>query len=476
MSWLTRAVLFLSFGFSSCFALSARAQTSQRPAVFISEVELITSWKNDPGVERSVVETFKELLRLHGYQTDDCEENAEAWQRIASRKSTPNDIAEYRKLDERLIAAQKCTVPPDATRAYNVKLILSYDKLLKNRRAVLHLIALGDYESLDGGYAHKPGAVADWYDLMNRAIERAISRYNENTAIRVRAPKEATVAETVRVDGRSSWDPDGDAFELRWRVSVRACIGQGKVLPRDEHDCPTGMKLGDAPVFDQVGNQDSIREFRVPLIGDYQIDVHAKIGAREEPIRSYQLRAYPRRSWSLYSGQGLLRLPTNYVSDSGRSELALVQSFGLMRRFVHRLGIFGLYEEVHFGLAINSIQQFNDFNYEGRRTSTNLTFDAVGRMLSRTGRYGLVTSSSISLSLISARRDGRDRDEIGWMNTTFIAGYYAFGNNYTSELSTFCGDICPSLALGPTLYAIRNLTAKRLGLALGGQLVAALEF
>jgi hypothetical protein len=475
MSWLTRA-LVLSFGFSLCFPISASAQPSERPAVFISEVELITSWKNDPGVERSIVETFKELLRLHGYQTDDCEENAEAWQKIASRKSAPNDIVEYRKLDERLIAAQKCTVPPDATRAYNVKLVLSYDKLLKNRRAVLHLIALGNYESLDGGYAHKPGAVADWYDLMNRAIERAISRYNEKTAIRVRAPKEATIAETVRVDGRSSWDPDGDAFELRWHVTVQACIGQGKILPRDDHDCPTGMKLGDAPVFDQVADQDSIREFRVPLIGDYHIDVHAKIGAREEPVRRYELRAYPRRSWSFYSSQGVFRFPTNYVSDSGKREFAIVQGFGLMKRFVHRLGIFGLYEEVHFGLAINSIQQLNDFNYEGRSTSTNLAFDAVARLLNRTGRYGLVTSNSLSVSFISARRAGRDRDELGWMNMTFIGGYYAFGNNYTSELSTFCGDICPSLALGPTLYAIRNITAKRVALALGLQLIAALEF
>jgi hypothetical protein len=354
---------------------------------------------------------------------------------------------------------------------------LDYDTLLKNRRAVIHLISLDDPKAgLDGGYAHKPGEPAGWYDLMNRAIERTIRRFNENTAIRVSAPKEATVGQAVRVDGRTSWDPDGDAFELRWRVTVKACVGGGKMLPRDGGACPEGMKLDDAFVQDQAAGHDLTREFRVSLIGDYTIDVHAKIGAREEAVRSYRLRVFPRNDWTFFARIGALRLPKLFLSDSLDNEVGIVLGFGLLRRFLHRIGLFGWFEEVHYGLSVNFMEQGSTFNWDGRAVSALFTFDIVGRLLDRTGHYGMTSSSSMSVAAINALRRGVDHDEFGWMITAMVGAYYTFGHNYVNETTSLCTSVCPSLTLGPTFTGMSNSSAHRVGLTFGVETIFGLEF
>lgn len=246
MSWLSRSLVVSALLLLLLLPLAGRADTAVPESAFISEVNLITSWERDASIDQSLVETFKQLLRLHGYRVDECEENTAAWQKIAARAVTTTDVERYREIDERLVAAQKCVVPSSATRAYDVKLILDYDPELKNRRAVLHLVALGDYPGIDGGYAHKPGERMGWYDLMNRAIERAMRRFNDPTSIRIQVPSEATVGDMVQLDARGSWDPDGDAFELRWRVNVDACVGTKDSVPKDRRACPRGKKKGPA--------------------------------------------------------------------------------------------------------------------------------------------------------------------------------------------------------------------------------------
>jgi hypothetical protein len=473
----SRAIQFLVL--SACLWLprSAHAEATAAPeSAFISEVNLITSWKGDASIDRSVVETFKQLLRLHGYQVDDCEENTAAWQKIAARAATPNDLATYQQIDERLVAAQKCIVPSSAVRAYDVKLILDYDPELKNRRAVIHLVALGDYPSIDGGYAHKPGQSMSWYDLMNRAIERAMRHYNEPTSIRINVPSEATVGEMVQLDARGSWDPDGDGFELRWRVNVNACMGAATVLPTDRRACPAGLKKGAAPVHEQAAEQDLTREFRVPMVGDYEVGVYAKIGAREEPLRIYQLRAYPRRAWTFFAREGLLRLPKYYLSDTRQRALARMQGIGVMRRFVHRIGFMRWFEEIHYGLSVNTMQPLSTFNYEGKMTGTMFTLEIAGRVLDRTGRYGVVSTASMSVSMLDAQRGGRDRSEWGWMVSSMLGGYYALGENYVNRSTSFCQTVCPSISFGPTFATLQNTTAKKTGIVLGTEAVFGLEF
>jgi hypothetical protein len=473
VSWFVRSLVL-----SACLLSPRllRAQQAVPEPAFISEVNLITSWKADASIDRSVVETFKQLLRLHGYQVDECEENTAAWQRIAARAATPDVPGSYQQIDERLVSAQKCLVPSSALRAYDVKLVLDFDPELKNRRAVIHLVALGDHPSIDGGYAHKPGEHMGWYDLMNRAIERAMGHYNEPTSIRVQVPSEATVGDKVQLDGRGSWDPDGDAFELRWKVSVSACKDSSRALPSDRRACPAKMERGAAAVDQQAADQDLTREFRVPMVGDYEVGVYAKIGARSEPLRSYHLRAYPRRAWTFFSRQGLLRLPKYYLSDTRRNELALVQGFGIMRRFVHRIGVLRWFEEIHYGLGVSSVQPLRTFNYEGKTTSTQFTLEIAGRTLDRTGRYGVVSAASMSVSMLDVERSGSARTEWGWMVTSMIGGYYAFGENYINRSTYFCQTVCPSIAFGPTLSSMVNVTAKRPGIVLGTEAVFGLEF
>ena len=473
MSWAIRSLVL-----SACllFPRMGHAEAAVSESAFISEVSLITSWKEDASIDKSLVETFKQLLRLHGYQVDDCEENTAAWQKIAARTATTNDLGNYQQIDERLVAAQKCIVPSSAVRAYDVKLILDFDPELKSRRAVIHLVALGDYPPIDGGYAHKPGASMGWYDLMNRAIERAMRHFNDPTAIRINVPSEAVVGDLVLLDARESWDPDGDAFELHWRVNVNACVGEPKALPTDRRACPAGMKRGPAPVHDQAAEHDLTREFRVPMVGDYEVGVYAKIGAREEPLRTYKLRAYPRRPWTFFARQGVLRLPKYFLSDTRRNELALQQGFGLMRRFVQRIGVYRWFEEIHYGLGFNSVQPASTFNYEGKMTGALFTLEIATRTLDRTGRYGVVSNLSMSLAVLNAERSGREHTEWGYILSAMFGGYYGFGDSYIDRETHFCQTVCPSISFGPTVATLQNISAKKVGFVLGTEAVFGLEF
>ncbi|MFM2416082.1 MAG: hypothetical protein RL385_805 [Pseudomonadota bacterium] len=459
-----------------CVAQPGPAEASPDSAVHIGEVELITSWHDDPSIERSLIESFKELLRRHGYHTDDCQENREAWQRMAHRVVSTDDMAQLEELDARVVAAEKCTIPPSAVRAYDVKLVLDYDPVLKSRRAVLHLIALGEHPNIDGGYAHKPGALVGWYDLMNRAIERALQGYNDATAVRVSVPQEAEVGETVQINASDSWDPDGEAFELRWDVTHEACVQGDDVLPLDKRDCPTGMVPAPVHVRSQAGGADGVREFTVPMIGDYTLRVHAKIGAREEPAQTFQVRAYPRRKYTFHARVGVVRLPKFFLNDDPRNELAIIQGLGILRRFVHRLGFLGWYEEIHYGFSFNPLRALSPYGGEDGSVALLYGFDIVGRTMNRTGRYGLTSTASMSAIQAAALRDGHARTEWGWVVSALMGFYYAFGENYRAENVAFCQSVCPGLSVGPTLTSFNNFASDRVGISFGGEFGVGLEF
>ncbi|HET8935521.1 MAG TPA: hypothetical protein VFN67_18865 [Polyangiales bacterium] len=429
-------------------------------------------------MDRSLIESFKELLRLHGYKTDDCQENTDAWLKLAERVG-PQGIDKYREIDQRLVAAQKCTVPPSALRSYSVKLILDHDKLLKNRRAVLHLVPLGNYPSIDGGYAHKPGELVGWYDIMNRAIDRGLNGHDDETSIRMSAPTEAVVGEGVEVDGRGSWDSDGDAFELRWQVTVDACVRGDERVPvagADGSSCPEGMTRQDAVVYDQAARTDLIREFKVPMVGDYKIAAHAKIGAREEPERVLLLRAYPARSWAFYARVAFFPLPQYLLSDSRDRQLGYLSGIGLQRRFLHRLGTLGWYEEIHIGVGFDALNQRSTYNYEGHAQALLMGVHLIGRTLDRTGRYGLASQSSFGAASFTAFRGAEDSEEWGWFADALIGFYYAFTDNYIDRKSKFCATVCPSVTVGPTMHMLNNVQAKIRGISLGFQLMTHLEF
>lgn len=468
--------LGISFVLFTTFRVSADA--NEQSSVFISDVELITSWREDASVDRSLIESFKELLRLHGYQTDECQENTDAWLKVADRVG-PQGIDKYREIDRRLVAAQKCNVPPSAARSYSVKLILEYDELLKNRRAVLHLVSLDKHPSIDGGYAHKPGELVGWYDIMNRAIDRALNHVNDVTAVHLDAPTEASVAEGVMVDARGTWDPDGDAFELRWRVSVDACVRGDERVPvagADGSSCPDGMTRQDLVVHDQAGGNDLTRAFNVPMVGDYKIAVHAKIGAREESPRTVLLRAYPARSWAFSARAGYFPLPQYLLSDFRERQSGLLLGLALQRRIVHRLGMLGWYEEIHLGLGLDALNQASTYNYEGHAQALLMGFHFISRTLDRTGRYGLASHASLGVAAYSAFRGAKDSEEWGWYGDGLLGFYYALTDNYVDKKSKLCATVCPSLTVGPTFNVLNNLDAKIRGISLGLQFMTHLEF
>jgi hypothetical protein len=105
----------------------------EQEAIFISHVALVTDWVVGPDAKQSLIEQFKHLLRVHGYQTDACVETKEAWKQVISQAEGK---IPYHEIDQKLVAAQVCAVPSTATRAYSARLTLVYDEVLKQRQAI----------------------------------------------------------------------------------------------------------------------------------------------------------------------------------------------------------------------------------------------------------------------------------------------------------------------------------------------------
>jgi hypothetical protein len=464
MTWLLRVLLV------SCVLQLCSIVYAEDKEIFVGHVALVLNWRNEEEA-KALFETFKHRLRDHGYQTNDCRETQEGWHDIIQRS---DGAIPYDEIDKQLVATAECEFPTTAKHVYSARLILDYDPQLKRRQASLYLLPLtGGSEKLDGTYTHKQDMIERWYVVIDGVITRAIGRYNEETSIRVVMPKEGSVGDVVRLDATEAWDPDGEAFELRWNIRLKACVGKDTVLPRNKNTCPKGTTLQDWAVRDRAGKSRQVRELSIPMVGDYKIQVYSKVGRREEPVRRFTVRALPRRDWAMTATYGLLRLPTYFMGDlSDDSSLALVTTIGVDRRFVHRLGWLGWHEEVHYALSLSHL---NDFGTPGEAIGASI--EAGGRTLDRTGSYGVVNALRTSLLFIEAARSFDDEHfEWGQLGTFFIGGYYALGNNYIFEHTQFCSDVCPSFTIGPTMTAMYNYTHKRFGLGFGLEFSVVLEF
>lgn len=447
----------------------ARAEPANKSDIYISHFSLQRNWP-ETSSDKQLLEILKHRLREHGYETAVCKESEEAWDEIIDQLYEP---VPYEEIEQSLMESKPCALPKPGTSIYSARLTLDYDPELHKRQATLYLLPLqGGGRKREGTYTHKDGAIESWYTVIDRVIEHAIQGTDGPVSIRIRLPKEAAVSDVVTMDGTSTWDPDGDAFELLWKVTVKACVGNGTALPRNGHACPEGTKLADLPVRDRAGDNVQIREFSVPMVGDYHIRVHAKLGAREEADRHFTVRAEPRRQWTLYTRQGITRLPTYFLTDREGSHIALFNSIGLQKRFIHRTSWHGWHEEVHYGLSVTSLKDLKSV-----AGAIGLSLDVVGRTLDRTGRYGLLSLGSIGvLGIGGDRRFETDHDEWGMFYTGFMGGYYAFGENYRFQRTKFCSNVCPSIALGPTVAVLHNATQKRVGISLGVETLIGIEF
>ncbi|WP_437985164.1 hypothetical protein [Sorangium sp. So ce117] len=453
------------------------AQTATSKREFIQNIKLFTSQDSSANVDRTQIPIFKQLLEQHGYGTDNCKEAREGVQTMTTRAS-PDQPGSYERVGKRalFVAAIQCEVPNEDVLVYDAELVLDVDPVLKNRRAVLRFVPIGPGKVKSGGYAHKPGELASWYDMVSRAIERTLAGFNEPTSIRLVLPEETRVGDTLRLDARSSWDPDGDAFELRWNITTKGCFGSKDATPIDGHPCPRGTVKGSVKVQDQAGLHELTREFRVPMVGDYEVRVHAKIGAREEPDRIYRIRAYPRRSNVFFSRVGYRMLPTDFLGSTGEREPALLINAGYLGRVAHRIGFFDRYEEVYWGFSLGALENARSFNFKGESMAALVGVEAIARTLDRTGRFGFANSLSLNGGMIRALRGDYVHTEAAVVIEGMAGFYFLAGGNYVDKSVAYCAGVCPGITVGPTLSLFQNITTTKLGISGGLEIVMGMEY
>jgi hypothetical protein len=464
--------LLLSAVASLLVASGAAAEGAETPRkAYIRTIRIFTFGKPNLEVNRGLISIFKGVLERFRYQVDDCEESLEP---LLTGKLRITDQESANQ--ERLIVESRCRVPEEVL-VFDAELVLTVDPELGNRRAVLRFVPPFSKQPVrSGGYAQKPGEPrASWDDIISRGIERTLEGYNEPTAISLALPRSATVGETVRLDGRSSWDEDGDSFELRWRITTPGCVSQWAQLPVDHWPCPSGTVNGAVDVRAQSGQSANTREFRVPMIGDYEIAVHSKVGDREEPDRIFHLRAAPRRSRTFFSRVELLRLPTDFLKSGQETTPGLLTGLGYLRRIVHRIGLLGLYEEVHLGVSMSSMQALPTYG-QTLALSSQLGMEVVPRVMDRTGRLGLSFPISLNGMLVSTRRQDDLGTEVGFLVETMAGVYYAFGENYLDKRTSYCNKVCPSVTVGPTLTAMMNSSISKFGVSGGVEILMGMEF
>jgi hypothetical protein len=378
---------------------------------------------------------------------------------------------------ERILAQETCAVPADSPTVFSAQLGIHVDPATKTSRAVLRLIGLGKRNVYSGGYSHKPGDVVSIPQLIDRAIVRTLKGFNEPTSLSVVVPSTAEVGETVSLDARSTWDADGDPFELQWRVRVPACVdGAGVPLPVDGQPCPHGTRRALVPTSHSTGEHDQMRKFGADLVGDYEVEVHSKVGNRDEPAQRFNVRVAPRRSNTLFARIHYLPLPRNFLRTTNDHDAGLLISAGLTRRFVHRVGLLGYFEEMHLGLSLSSLQPAKAFDFDTSAIGTFLGVEVAVRTLDRTGRFGLTWPLTLQGGLLIAQRGDYDVNEPALMVQSGISGYFSFGENYRHRRNTMCLSLCPTVSLGPTLGAVYNVGTKNLGVPVGFEVVTGAEF
>jgi hypothetical protein len=448
---------------------------------FVVNIRLYTEG-SDVAVESGVmVNQFKQLLEMHGYQANNCAAVTEDLGRLKERTAPRGDGGYQRVAQlERLIAHTQCAIPEAIAmaHAYDAELTLSVDANLKNQRAVLRLTPLADTQHpLPGGFALRPGAQQEqWYDIMNAAIERTMGNINDPTSISLVLPDSAKVGETVHINGHKSWDSDGDAFELMWRVTTEVCEKEGEQLPVNNRLCPDGWQRRTAEVAMLPDEDHLTRRFVVPMVGDYAVHVFAKTGLRTEPEWVCPLRAYPRRPHMLFVNQTMLRLPRNFMHSTQEHRPATLFRVGYAYRSIHRIGILGAHEEIYAGGSIASL--VDNGMFEGNDVASGFLFgmEIVERFSRSDGRFGFATSQYVGSGAVAAKRGDVDVGEAILAFEVAAGLYYQFGRNFIHSTDTYCDKYCPSFMIGPTVGGLMNLSTHKRALIGGGQVVMGVSF
>ena len=438
--------------------------------IFIRDIRIFAVGHQDFTIDIGLSTVFKSILDRFHYSVNDCDDLLTPLRQNKNR--VPDEISAQ---EEKLLMRSHCNTPPGAI-VYDAELVLGVDPELGNRRAVLRFIPVFESSSpSSGGYAQKPGEPKlSWDDIISRGIERTLGGFNDPTSIQVTVPSETSVGDTLEIDARNSWDEDGDTFELRWQVITTGCIGTDITLPADQHQCPIGTN-GPVEVFTQSGKKANMREFRVPIVGDYKIAVHAKIGDHEETEHVFHVRAYPRRSRLFFSRIGFVGLPDDFFESGHRAAPALLGSAGYLRRVYHRIGLFGWYEEMYLGGSFGITTTVRDLDIS-RSGAVQLGFEVANRLMDRTGRLGLASIFSMNGFASHGMRGDRVTVESGLFLDFFNGVYIAFAENYMDKPSMRCTSMCPSIAIGPTFTSMVNLSTHKFALTVGGEFMMAVEF
>jgi hypothetical protein len=449
---------------------SAPAEQSS-PKIFIHDIRIFTIGRTNIEINPGWIMVVKNALQRFNYQVDDCKESQEPLL-DEQRRMTDEQLANQ----ERLVFRSRCRTPPDVI-VLDCHLVLAVDPELDNRRAILRFISPFDPQpTRSGGYAQKPGEPKlSWDDIIDRGIERTMNGYNDPTSIQMVVPAETHVGQTLHLDARNSWDEDGDTFELRWRVTTTGCIGADEMLPADHRPCAIGMN-GPIEVYTQSGPKANTREFRVPIVGDYDVAVRAKLGDREEPEHVFHVRAYPQRSNSVFSRVGVFQLPSDFFEQDKRATPGLMIGVGYVRRVIHRIGLLGSFEEVHLGASFGSMHAINEYSLPGGPGSIQAGLEAIVREMDRAGRFGLTSVISLNGFTSTGTRGNYPRDEYGLFVESLTGIYIGYADNHIDTRSSWCARFCPSLTIGPTLTMMFNHSTSKLGIVGGGEILMGVDF
>jgi hypothetical protein len=456
-------------------------QVTAAPRGLISSISITRAL--DAGIDEKVmIQNLQKLLFSYGFQSDHCEEVSKELKLLTETRgftrSSQDATGSLQKREAEVVHTSCAKVDPSLA-VYRADLTLDVDRELGNqRRAVLQLIPIGGPAKMfSGGYGQKPHLPSpeEWYVIIDRAIRRTLLNENEDTSISLDPPTLVTVGETTHLDASQSWDLDGDAFELDWHVSTESCEGGGRLIPYDT-GCPAGMKKARHVVVTRADTSNLTRSFEVPMVGDYEVLVQAKVGTKESAGLSRMVRARPRRPNSIISRQTYLAMPKGFIQSGREREPALMLRTGYLRRVLARVGTLGSFEEVHIGGSMAVFDERKDlFKLDGHN-GTMFDLEIAVRMMLNDGRIGITTEYVLGGGFVGALRGDLLRIEPMWMGQ-FMAGlYFSFGYNYTASAAKYCNTVCFDVTVGPALTGIRNGTTEKTALLGGGEIGLAVTF
>ncbi len=362
--------------------------------------------------------------------------------------------------NKKILSAQ-CLPPEGSTSFYIAKVTLDVEPDFGDqKRATVQLLPVGEdalqRQSFQGGYAHRPFVEAEtWTTMLDRALSRALGQFNEPPSMYLEGKAKTRVGKPVGFDGSRSWDPDGDPFEIQWKASVPACVGEDrlggrKVLPRFGTGCPSGTQATSHTVPMTASESRRQRELLPAVIGEYTLTATALSGGEQvgEPVER-KLKVRPRHNHSFGTLISAQPVPAGLLADDeGARSTAMTRLFYRYRMGASRFG--NGVAEGFVGLNVGN------YAYDPFATSVLLNglfggVEGMTRLTGARGRVGLELASTFHIGSAATWRGGvNDAAAIAFVETRYAA-FVSLADAYGVSTDRSCVGICLSASLGGSI-------------------------